>query len=174
MVADGHKWMLGPEGTALLYVCDEWLNQLKLYQYGWHMIEQRGDYDNKEWTIAEDARRFECGSPNMMGIVALNASLALLLNEGIEAVNQQLMARVEALEQLLLAREDLELITDTSRSLRSGILTFKHKRLAAGELQAKLMIQGVICAPRGGGVRLSPHFYTPIEKLAQAVDLIER
>ncbi|MDH5436015.1 MAG: aminotransferase class V-fold PLP-dependent enzyme, partial [Gammaproteobacteria bacterium] len=65
VMADGHKWMLGPEGLALLYVHPDKRDQLKLYQFGWHMVEHAHDFNNRDWVPAHSARRFECGSPNM-------------------------------------------------------------------------------------------------------------
>ncbi|MDH5736440.1 MAG: aminotransferase class V-fold PLP-dependent enzyme, partial [Gammaproteobacteria bacterium] len=44
VVADGHKWMLGPEGLALFYCRRSLIPQLKLHQYGWHMLENL-DFD---------------------------------------------------------------------------------------------------------------------------------
>jgi len=172
VVADGHKWMLGPEGLALLYISDQALPQLSLNQYGWHMVQDRGNYDQKSWQIADDAKRFECGSPNMLGTYALNASLSLLLEYGLQQVQQDLLGKITLLEQALCARDDIELITDTRRPLRSGILTFRHRRIAATQLFEQLRDQGVVCACRGGGIRFSPHFYTPDQVLLQAVDLI--
>ena len=79
VMADGHKWMFGPEGLALFYSHPDARDRLRLNQYGWHMVEAMGDFDRKDWSIAKTARRFECGSPNMLSIHALNASLSLLL-----------------------------------------------------------------------------------------------
>lgn len=174
VVADGHKWMLGPEGLALFYVSDQALEKLRLNQYGWHMVQDRGNYNTKTWEIAEDAKRFECGSPNMLGAYALNASLGLLLEYGLENVQRDLMEKVAFLEQAIGQREDLELITDTRRRSRSGILTFRHRKIDSESLYRHLMAQGVVCASRGGGVRFSPHFYTPEPRLAQAIALIPR
>jgi len=72
VMADGHKWMLGPEGLAIFYCTPEMRSRLTLHQYGWHMVEDLYNFDRKEWRAAKTARCFECGSPNMLGIHALN------------------------------------------------------------------------------------------------------
>ncbi len=172
VVADGHKWMLGPEGLALLYVADEWLEKLKLHQFGWHMVKDRGNYDNKIWAPASDAKRFECGSPNLLGAFALSASLSLLEEVGMNQIQQDLMQRIQHLEALLDAHPKLACITRTDRALRSGIMTFAHQDIAPAELFQILKTQGVVCACRGGGVRFSPHFYTPLDVLDRAVQYI--
>lgn len=79
LVADGHKWLLGPEGIGLLYCPAAWRARLALHEYGWHMVEAMGDYARRDWRPAASGRRFECGSPNMLGIHALSASLSLIL-----------------------------------------------------------------------------------------------
>ena len=93
VIADGHKWMLGPEGIALFYVRADLRPMLKLHEFGWHMLEHSGDYMRKEWQVAESARRFECGSPNMLGIHALHASLTLLQEIGMPHVEAELIER---------------------------------------------------------------------------------
>ena len=74
-MADGHKWMLGPEGLALFYSTPEARDKLKLNQFGWHMVEAMGDYDRRDWETAQSARRFECGSPNMIGTLPMAPQL---------------------------------------------------------------------------------------------------
>jgi selenocysteine lyase/cysteine desulfurase len=59
VMADGHKWMLGPEGLALFYCNPDVMEKLHITQFGWHMVENMGDFDRKEWKIAETARLFE-------------------------------------------------------------------------------------------------------------------
>ena len=92
VMADGHKWMLGPEGLGVFYTTPESRNKLELTQFGWHMIEDIHNYENKPWNIHPGARRFECGSPNMLGIHALSASLSLLLETGLSEVEHQVIA----------------------------------------------------------------------------------
>jgi selenocysteine lyase/cysteine desulfurase len=49
VMADGHKWMLGPEGLALFYCNPDVMEKLHITQFGWHMVENMGDFDRKEW-----------------------------------------------------------------------------------------------------------------------------
>lgn len=108
----------------------------------------------------------------MLGAYALNASLSLLLEYGLDQVQQDLMGKVKVLEDALLTRDDIQLITDIHRPQRSGIITFRHRKIEPESLFTHLKEQGVVCACRGGGIRFSPHFYTPESVLTTAVELI--
>lgn len=173
VVADGHKWMLGPEGLGLFYVRRSALEQLRLTQYGWHMVENLNDYNAPHCQPALDARRLECGSPNRLGIHALAASLDLLLETGMENVWQRLFQHTEHLLSGLAAIPGLEILSDPRVERRSGILTFRSRSRSNEELFGRLQEQGVFCALRGGGIRLSPHFYTPPEHLDRVLNSLE-
>lgn len=159
VVADGHKWMLGPEGLALFWCRPALRQTLTLHQFGWHMVEQAGDYDRQDWQPAASARRFECGSPNMLSAYALSASLSLLLEVGMDQVSAQLAQRVSQLHDGLQQR-GMQLISPEQPQRRAGIVTFRSPAEDNRTLFRRLTDAGVVCAPRGGGVRLSPHFYT--------------
>ena len=172
VAADGHKWLLGPEGVAVFYCCAGVREQLQLHQYGWHMIEHAGDFDQRQWRAARSARRFECGSPNMLGIHALHASLSLLLELGMETVSRLVLDNAAYLLGQLGSLEAIDLITPVVPDRYAGIVTFRHRNADARELGQYLTERGVICAQRGGGVRLSPHFYTEKSKLKDVIELI--
>ena len=173
VMADGHKWMLGPEGLALFYCRAELREELKLYQYGWHMTDAYVDFDRRDWRPADDARRFECGSPNMIGIHALEASLALLQGHGMENIEGRVLANARLLMDAIAASPSLELLTDARPGRHTGIVTFRHRERDNESLFKHLTAHGVMCAQRGGGIRFSPHYYTPQEKILQAVTLCE-
>lgn len=168
VVADGHKWMLGPEGVALLYVRPALRPGLTLRQFGWHMLEHSGDFDRSDWHPAEDAKRFECGSPNLLGVQALEASLSLIEEVGIEQVWRQLQERTAHLIDGI-DRHGLELLSPRAPECRAGIVTFRVAGIPSSELYAGLMQRRVLCAQRGGGIRFSPHFYTPVEVIDRAL-----
>ena len=62
-MADGHKWLLGPEGLGFFYVREERMNDLSLNEYGWHMIKQAGDYSQTSWEVTDTAMRLSVGAP---------------------------------------------------------------------------------------------------------------
>ncbi len=168
-MADGHKWMLGPEGLGVFYCRSDWRERLKLHEFGWHMLEQAGDYDRADWQPARSARRFECGSPNMLGAMALDASLSLLEQVGMQEVGQRLEQNVGQLYQALAAMPRVELLSPAAPARRAGILTFRIEGMDNPSLFEQLKAQQIICAMRGGGVRLSPHFYTRAEVIEQTL-----
>jgi selenocysteine lyase/cysteine desulfurase len=169
-MADGHKWMLGPEGLALFYCRREWIARLALRQFGWHMVEVPGDYERKDWQPAASARRFECGSPNMLGVHALHASLGLLLEVGVDNVFNSVSSKIQYAIDIL-SENKANLISSTEPERRAGIVTFGLPGVASDILFRHLQAHGVICALRGGGIRFSPHFYTPRAVLERAVGL---
>ena len=173
VMADGHKWMLGPEGLALFYCHPTARDTLRLHQFGWHMVEHYEDFDRKDWQIASSARRFECGSPNMLGIHALHASISLLMTTGMLKIQQSVLANSELLFSLIKNSTNLECITDVSPGRYGGIVVFRHRRVPAAQLYRHLMLNHVLCALRGGGVRFSPHYYTPTSQIHQAVELAD-
>lgn len=172
LMADGHKWMLGLEGLALFWTHPESRNLLKLNEFGWHMAEKMHDFDSPEWQPARSARRFECGSPNILGAFALNASLSLLLETGIESISRNIIKNTSYIIDFINNSADVTIISSTEPARRSGIVTFRHNKLDSHTLFTHLRDNGVICAERGGGIRFSPHFYTREETLKRALNLV--
>lgn len=173
-MADGHKWMLGPEGLGLFYCRAALRPQLKLHAYGWHMLEHLGDFERRQWQPARSARRFECGSPNMLGACALEASLSLLEDVGMDAVALLLQQRVEQLLQGLASIPGLRLHSPVSEGRRAAIVTFSVAGQDSTELYRSLLAERTICALRGPGVRFSPHFYTDPKIIEEAVQQVRR
>jgi cysteine desulfurase/selenocysteine lyase len=173
-MADGHKWMLGPEGLGVFYCRRDLRDQLKLHEYGWHMLEHAGDYDRVDWQPARSARRFECGSPNMLGAMGLEASLSLLEEIGMQAVGNALEERVQWLQEGLEAIPGIRLHSPLNPARRAGILTFSLAGCGNAELFDYLKNQQVVCAQRGAGIRLSPHFYTETRVIEETLGLLRQ
>jgi cysteine desulfurase/selenocysteine lyase len=173
VMADGHKWLLAPEGLAVFYSRESARKQLKNNEFGWHMVEEMFAFDSQDWKEATSARRFECGSPNMLCIHALHASLSLLLEIGIEEVSALTLGNVNYLINQLKQIPGMRIITPERPEQHAGIVTFCPAEADISVLHSQLMVKGVICAMRGGGIRFSPHFYTSHETLDAAVSSLK-
>ncbi len=171
VMADGHKWLFGPEGLGVFYTTSQARDKLKLTQYGWHMMKDTHNYENKAWEIHPGSRRFECGSPNTLGIYALSASLSLLLETGMDKVESLIIEKAEYLRDTITAHPHTRLISPRQHQLKSGIVTFQNRNIPNQALFSHLQKQGVICALRGGGIRYSPHFYNSAAEIQQALEL---
>jgi selenocysteine lyase/cysteine desulfurase len=174
VMADGHKWMMGPEGIALFYCRREHMDDLDLKQYGWHMLQDALNFDTHTWEIAGNARRFECGSPNMTGIHALHASMTLIDEVGMPKIEQLVHENTRFMIDFFTQRKDrYQLITPTAGHQHAGIVTFRPLTEPTESLFETLTQENVACALRGGGIRFSPHFYTPRKKLFKALEMLD-
>lgn len=169
--ADGHKWLLAPEGAGIFYCRRERLETLKLNQFGWHITNNPNDYEATEWRLAENATRFECGSLNHIGFIGLLASLELLNEVGLEQVFKEVESKISYLIEQL-DKNRFQILTPEAIEQRGGILTLRRLDADNDALFSHLLKHGVLCAKRAGGVRLSPHFYTPQSVLDRALTLL--
>ncbi len=172
VMADAHKWLLGPEGIALFYCKPEIRDSLELHQFGWHMVKDVGNYDTKEWQAADTAQRFECGSPNMLGIHALSASLSLIEEIGIENIANNIINNSSYIIDNISKINGIKFISPTEIPDFAGIVTFKIDGKNSAEIYTKLMKNKVICANRAGGIRFSPHFYTSKDKIQKGLEVL--
>lgn len=171
VVADAHKWMLGPEGIALFFVKPSVRDELQLCEYGWHMVEDQWCYERTDWRPAPNARRFECGSPNMLGVHAFSASLSLILEVGVEEIERIILNNASYVADYIYNSRLLLLKNSRVQQQYAGIVSFTHKNTSAERCFANLAQSGVVCAVRGGAIRFSPHFYTPREKIETALGI---
>ncbi len=169
--ADGHKWMLGPEGAGLLYVRQEWLNRLRPLMVGWNSVAQR-EFNTVAWQPRASAARYEGGSANLGGLLGLAASLEMLAEFGLSSTASPIAERVVQLtayatERLLAA--GARILSPRVPGHESGILTFQFRDEPADFLRQRLLAKKVVTSARGGGVRIAPHGYNTPEEIDQLV-----
>ena len=136
------------------------------------MVEDMGNYDTPLWSTAKSARRFECGSPNMLSIHALSASIGLLLETGMDNVSANVIERGQYVIDKVKQNDSLALLTNPDKN-GNNIIVFKSSNDDTDKLFDYLTTHNVVCAKRGGGIRFSPHFYTPTDVIDRAFKLIE-
>jgi selenocysteine lyase/cysteine desulfurase len=99
LAADGHKWLLGPEGAGIFYIRRDLVERLHPVGIGWNSVVRARDFGRIDFQLKPHAGRWESGSLNVAGITGLGASLELLLEIGLDRI----AARVEELTDHLCA-----------------------------------------------------------------------
>ncbi|HSS52274.1 MAG TPA: aminotransferase class V-fold PLP-dependent enzyme [Thermoanaerobaculia bacterium] len=160
----GHKWLLGTEGAGLLYVSDRVVDRLRPARSGWRSTRDIFQWAHYDLTWAEGAKRFESGTLNVYGIVALGASLEILQEAEAAAVEEQVLALTRQAARGL-ADLGFSVVSSSVPDETSGIVTATHPRLDPQELVKRLGERDVVVAARAGRFRISPHFYNTEEEI---------
>jgi len=168
LAADGHKWMLGPEGNGVLYVRRRWLDAIEPVEFGWTNPANYADYSSRDMTLRADAGRYECGTLNTVGCFGHRAALEFLLEVGIANVGAAVMARAGQLEQGLRAK-GYEVMMERTAATGSGIVSFRHPTIDCKMMVSEMRRNKIAAAPRQGWVRTSPHFYIGSEDIEQVL-----
>ena len=171
--ASAHKWLLGPEGIGLLYVSDRVIDRLRPARSGWRStrdIFQWADYD---LTWAEGAKRFESGTLNVYGIVALGGSLDILLEAGGAAIETQVLALTDRAARGL-ADLGFSVVSSRTPGETSSIVTATHPSLDPSDLVKRLAERDVVVAARAGRFRIAPHFYNSMEEIDRFLEELAR
>ena len=71
LAADGHKWLLGPEGAGIFFIRREHLDRLRPVGVGWNSVRGAHDFSRIELLFKDTAARYEGGSQNVAGLSAL-------------------------------------------------------------------------------------------------------
>ncbi|MEM8883934.1 MAG: aminotransferase class V-fold PLP-dependent enzyme [Planctomycetota bacterium] len=173
LAADGHKWLLGPEGAGIFYCRRGLTERLTPAVVGWLNMVDAENYLDYRYEFRSDAKRFEPGTWNVPGVLALGASMRLLLDTGIDAV----WSSVEALTARAcegLSSKGYRVVTPRDDpGERSGIVVFEKPGAAQAEhrrIANDLEKQGVVIALRGGRLRVSPHAYNTAEDIDRLID----
>lgn len=169
LAADGHKWLLGPEGAGLLYVRADWIDRLRPLLVGWNSVVGAHDYSRIDFTLKPDARRWEGGSYAMPALQGLGASLELLHELGVETVSRRILDRAERTREL--AREIGWNVHGSTRPRDlSGIVSLEKPDVDPNLIVKQLRQRGVALSCRGGRLRVSPHVHTSDEDLARCFE----
>jgi selenocysteine lyase/cysteine desulfurase len=157
---------------GLFYCRRERIESLANCVLGWLGVKNPSDYDHTDQAHVGTARRFEEGSYNMVGALGLAASVELLLEVGIDRVEQRILALTGRLLDGLDAR-GCEILTRREKDRRLGIVAFRHATEPSAAVFKRLLQRRIVGALRRGCVRISPHFYNTdgqVDEVLAALD----
>jgi len=172
LAADGHKWMLGPEGHGLLFVDQAWQDRIEPVEFGWTTVAGFTDYNSRDMAVRRDAGRYECGTLNTIGSYGLRASLDLLLEVGVPRIAKHVEALADRLAHGA-ANLGYEVLGGRPKGHGAGIVSLRKEGVDTKLLHSRLAKHGVTSAPRQGWLRLSPHFYLAPEEMDGVLCLLD-
>ncbi len=175
LAADGHKWLLGPEGAGFLFVRGDWIDRLRPIGVGWHSVVGSYNAPEPEFRLKPNAQRWEGGSFNMPGLLTLGASLDLLVQWGAAAVAMRIRDRAERVRELA-SSAGWSVYGSTRPSDRSAIVVLEREGVDPAAAAVELRRQHrIVAACRRGRHRISPHVYnndSDLERLRAALEAL--
>jgi cysteine desulfurase/selenocysteine lyase len=172
LAADGHKWLLGPEGAGVFYIRRELIESTRPLTIGWMNVINAMDYGHYDYTLKPDAGRYECGTYNVPGLLALKAAVELLAGVGIDAVSRRVFELTSHFAEQV-ARKGYRVFSPRGEDEWSGGIAFTSEVHDQQAIFIKLRKEHRIeIALREGRLRCSPHFYNTREQMDRLTDLL--
>ncbi len=171
LMTGGLKWLLGGPGIVYLYVREGLIPQLEPLTTGWFANQHQFAFDAARFEYAQDARRFESGTPPLASVFAGRAGLQIINEVGPQRIRERTSALVE--DFVTRAKErgwqirGAELAPDE----RAAIVLLNVDDPAA--VTDALKARGIIVDHRPGAIRYSTYFYNTVEEntiLLEALD----
>jgi cysteine desulfurase family protein len=175
LAAPGHKGLLGPSGTGLLYVAPH-VGLKPILEGG------TGTSSSSEEQPLTMPDGFETGTHNLPGIAGLKAGIDFILEKGIDEIYRHERNLLDEAEYQLSSIPGLTLYGPKEKALKGSVLSFTVSGIDASLLAAELdhgfdiaVRAGLHCAPQahrtigtlpGGTVRLSPGWSNSSEEIA--------
>lgn len=171
LAADGHKWLMGPEGCGILYVRRNRLDEIAPVEFGWTNVAGYNDYASRDESLRTDAGRYECGTLNTVGCFGLMGAIEFILDVGVDTIQQGLLANAQQLYDGIAAK-GYEMFEPRRPGHDAGIVTFRDPNKDHRMVVRDLRDHQCIAAPRQGWVRVAPHFYQSPGEMQRVVDAL--
>ncbi len=173
----GHKWLLGPKGTGLLYVREDALDAIAAQHIGGY--SNLGDFDMATgiFQFHPTAQRYEYGTVSTPLFAGLGAAMDFLLKIGLPNVWRHNFALASALKEGL-HRMGVEINSPQHAEEHSAMITFSLKNLERNQLQ-KFLLEKYRLRTRSiyeGGLnalRVSLHVYNSFSEVGKALEGVE-
>ena len=174
-----HKWLLGPSGTAFLYVREEMLERMEPVHIGaggdtgWDLFSNPPNLDGYVLT----AHRFDYGTQSTSLMKGVSAAVAFHLAIGKEKIE----TRVRELSQYLFdglteMQDRLEILTPVEAESRISMLTFRPKNTPYKAVGTELGKRGFrirqVHEGRVDGIRISTHIYNSKAEIGHLLEVL--
>ena len=124
LAAGGHKWLLSPIGSGILYCRRELIPDMRVSDIGHLSIVPGQPFTAIHLNLRDDARRFEGGIVGYSAICGLGASLSMFLQIGISQI-EEYIARLTDYATTALQNNGFRVISPRRPGEKSGIVSFE-------------------------------------------------
>lgn len=173
LYAGGAKWLLALQGVSFLYVKPELIDRLELASPGWRSVADMWSFLDYDQPLAQDAFRYEGGTPNFIGALSLNESMNVIEEAGTARIADHVLALTGRLAEGLRSL-GAELATIRGKTESSGIVTFRLPGADPIDLGKALQRDGIVTTYRANGIRVAPHGYNTYEEIDAVLSGVER
>jgi selenocysteine lyase/cysteine desulfurase len=155
----------------LFYLRREHLDRLRPIGLGWNSVEHAHDFSKIELRLKRSAARYEGGTYNMPGLLALGASLEMLGDYPPEQISQRVLDLTDAICHRL---PEIGAINTSEREPEhaSGVVSFDLPGRNLAEVRRQCRQRQVILSCRGGRLRVSPHAYNNADDIDRLFDAL--
>ncbi|RMG41468.1 MAG: aminotransferase class V-fold PLP-dependent enzyme [Planctomycetota bacterium] len=186
LACSGHKGLLGPLGTGVLYVAEGMEQQIEPLRQG-----GTGSFSELLEQPQTMPDRFESGNPNVVGLLGLEAAVEWLTSRTVSAVRAHIVELLRRLRDGLASIPGVRVFGPEDVQANAGIVSFAltgaDVQTVASVLDQRFGIEaraGLHCAPLihaaigsdafGGTVRFAPGPFTTPEEIDAAVAAVEQ
>lgn len=164
LVVTSCKWLLAPHGIGVFYWNRDRRPEIEPAGIGWYSVVDDLQFP---YELKPTAARFELGGPNLVAIYGMEPGLDILLQTGVERIEQHVLRLGSRLLNGLLELS-LEIITPIDPTLRAGIISWldENPRSTAAALSAR----GIEVTGSSGRIRAGIHLYNDDSDIDRLLD----
>jgi selenocysteine lyase/cysteine desulfurase len=171
LYAGGAKWLMALQGIGFVYLAREHFERVALRMPSWRSVADIWDFLAYDQPWADDATRYEAGTPNIIGALALATSIGVLRAAGIERIAAHILALTDQLAAGLTER-GCTLRSVRTPNERSGIVTFTKPGTDPLDLGRRLAAAGICTTNRASGIRIAPHGYNTHADIESVLEIV--
>ena len=182
MASGGHKWMMAIEGAGFLYAHPKWHQRLRPQQAGWLSLEEPLDFlfanhsslkSDKE--IRQEMSAFEGGAQSAVAYAALEASVDVLSQFGVERIHRYIQDLLDPLEASLKDRgfHSYRLKDSQRQSCILSVLPPSEDPKSVTEWVEALKQHNITITQPDGCLRFSPHWPNHIGQVSMIIAAID-
>jgi cysteine desulfurase / selenocysteine lyase len=173
LACGAQKWLLSTTGLAFLYISEELQHRIAQTNLGWISVAKPWDFFHYDQPLSATATRYENGTLNFPGVLALGASVQTFLEIGVSNIEQHLQTLTQQLMDGLTGNPAFTHVTDFSPERRAGIVSATLANTAGGDaLCEKFLQRNITISLREGRLRFAPHCYNTTAEIAQTLDVV--